>query len=216
MSNMELYSYALCPYAHRTRLALAEKGLHADEIEIDPRNKPAGFLGISPHGKVPVLVHAGRRVWESATINEYLEDAFPERPLLPKDPIERAMARIWTTFADTHLYATTGALLHSRDPQVQARAVAQLADDLLFLEHSALGARQNDGPYWLGSEISLADLAFYPWFEQLAVLERYLRFELPPACTRLLAWWNAVARRDSVQSLAKSPDFYLEQYGRLL
>jgi len=99
---------------------------------------------------------------------------------------------------------------------VQARAVAQLVDDLVFLEHNALAARQNDGPYWLGSEISLADLAFYPWFEQLAVLERYLRFVLPAACTRLVTWWQAVARRDSVQSLAKSSDFYLEQYGRLL
>jgi glutathione S-transferase len=64
MSRIELYGSALCPYAQRVRLVLAEKGLQADEIEIDPRNKPADFLAMSPAGKVPLLVHNGARLWE--------------------------------------------------------------------------------------------------------------------------------------------------------
>lgn len=111
MTEIELYSAALCPFAHRTRLALIEKGLPFKLIEIDLRNKPANFREISPYGKVPVLKHGKNRVWESAIINEYLDETFPECPLLPKSPIQRAQARVWINFADTRLFATTGKVL---------------------------------------------------------------------------------------------------------
>src|ERR1051325_1728073 len=55
MSYLQLYTFQLCPFAHRVRLTLAEKGLTAELIEIDLKNKPAGFSKISPYGKVPVL-----------------------------------------------------------------------------------------------------------------------------------------------------------------
>lgn len=84
MSDIEIYSAELCPFAHRSRLVLLEKGVPFKLIEIDLQNKPKNFKTISPYGKVPVLKHGDNRVWESAIINEYLEDAFPEHPLLPK------------------------------------------------------------------------------------------------------------------------------------
>jgi len=83
MTEIEIYSAVLCPFAHRSRLTLIEKGVPFQLIEIDLQDKPANFKEISPYGKVPVLKHGDQRVWESAVINEYLEEAFPKPALLP-------------------------------------------------------------------------------------------------------------------------------------
>ncbi|WP_202365050.1 glutathione S-transferase family protein [Mesorhizobium sp. L-2-11] len=186
------------------------KGLSATEIEIDPRNKSADFLAISPTGKVPLLVHNGVRVWEAAVINEYLDEAFPEHPLLPKTPAQRALARIWTSFADSRLYEPTHRLLLCSDPNIQARIAEQLGKEIRFLETHALAA--HDGPYWLGDAFSLADIALFPWFEQVAVLECFRLFLMPAECTRIRAWREAVARRGGVRSAARSSDFYVQGY----
>ncbi len=215
MPEIEIYSAALCPFAHRSRLTLLEKGIPFKLIEIDLHNKPANFREISPYGKVPVLKHGDDRVWESAIINEYLEEAFPEHPLLPKDPIRRAQARIWINFADTRLFAATGKLLYGADPQSSTAKVKELAEHLLFIEHEALPTLSEDGPYWLGAEVSLVDLTYYPWFEQLAVLEHFRKFQLPPGLDRLMQWWKTVANRESVRLITNSPQFYLERYAQL-
>jgi glutathione S-transferase len=215
MTNIELFASALCPFAARARLAFAEKQLACNEVEIDLRRKPDWFLRISPHGKVPLLRHDGRLVWESAVIAEYLEEAFPERPLLPQDPARRAQARAWVNFADSRLYAKTAALLHSFDDHLYVRLAAQIVDDLHTLEDEAFGGQMNDGPYVLGSEFTLADVALYPWFEQVAVLEQFRGFRFPSDCTRLLAWHRAMASRKAVRSVNRPAKFYLEGYAQL-
>jgi glutathione S-transferase len=178
MSAIELYSSALCPYAQRVRLVLAEKKLEAAEIEIDPRRKPAGFLAMSPGGKVPLLVHDGARVWESAVISEYLEEIFPERPLFPDAAADRALARSWISFADMNIYEPSHHLLLCPDPDAQAKLGQQIADALRILETHTLAA--HDGPYVLGATFSLADLALFAWFEQVAVLDASAAFACRP------------------------------------
>lgn len=214
MSQIQFYGAILCPFAHRVRLALLEKGVRFESIEIDTQNKPANFLEISPYGKVPVLKHGDNRVWESAIINEYLEETFPDPPLLPTEPIQRARARIWINFADTRLYATTGKILYGRDPHPTTLLI-ELSEHLLFMEHEGLRKHPTITPYWLGTELSLVDLTFYPWFEQLAVLEHFRGFELPSGLDRLQEWQAAIAQRETVRAIANSPEFYLEHYGRL-
>ncbi|WP_373540025.1 glutathione S-transferase family protein [Chamaesiphon sp.] len=215
MSQIQLYSAVLCPFAHRVRLTLQVKGVPFESIEIDPQNKPTNFLEISPYGKVPVLKHGDNRVWESAIVNEYLEETFPDPPLLPTDPMQRAQARIWINFADTRLFATTGKLLHGRDPH-PTTLLNELSEHLLFMEHEGLRKNPASAPYWLGTELSLVDLTFHPWFEQLAVLEHFRGFGLPSGLDRLQEWEAAVAEREAVRSIANSPEFYLERYGRLV
>ncbi len=214
MSEIEIYSAILCPFAHRSRLTLREKGISFKLIEIDLQNKPANFLEISPYGKVPVLKHGDNRVWESAIINEYLDEAFPEPPLLPKEPFQRAQSRIWINFADSRLFAATGKLLYGSDPQSRTKILQEIAEHLLFIEREGLPKMSDRGPYWLGSEISLVDLTYYPWFEQLAVLEHFRGFQLPSVLDRLKVWWEAVANRESVRTIAKSQEFYIESYAR--
>jgi glutathione S-transferase len=214
MAEIEIYSAVLCPFAHRSRLTLQEKGVPFQLIEIDLQNKPANFKDISPYGKVPVLKHGNHRVWESAIINEYLEEAFPDPPLLPKTPIQRAQARIWINFADTRLFATTGRLLYSPVSQSQAELVQELTEHLQFMEQEGLQKLSQDGPYWLGAELSLVDLTYYPWFEQFAVLEHFRGMQLPSGLHRLQHWWETMANRKSVRANAKPQEFYLDRYGQ--
>jgi glutathione S-transferase len=215
MTEIEIYSAVLCPFAHRSRLTLLEKGIPFKLIEIDLQNKPANFSEISPYGKVPVLKHGNHRVWESAIVNEYLNEVFPKPPLLPQDPMQRAQARIWINFADTRLFAATGQLLYGRDSQPQTVILKELTEHLQFMEYEGLRKISARGPYWLGTEPSLVDLTFYPWFEQLSVLEQFRDFQMPLGLDRLQQWQAVLAQRESVRSIAKSPDFYLEHYGRL-
>ena len=83
---IRLYSTYYCPYALRTRMVLEEKRLPYERSEIDLKNKPADFHKVSPYGKVPVLVEGETRVYESAIINEYLDEKYPDPPLMPPTP----------------------------------------------------------------------------------------------------------------------------------
>lgn len=215
MSNLELFSMPLCPFAHRVRLVLAEKAIDYRLTEIDLANKTQAFLKVSAYGKVPALQHGGTHICESAIINEYLDEAFPERPLLPHDPAGRAQARFWIDFANSRLFATTASLLYGPHRQNRPPALEQIETALRFIETEALTKKPTEGPYWLGANLSLVDLTFYPWFEQLAALQHFRGIRMPSDLARLTQWQDALARRDAVRSMAKGPDFYIEQYGRI-
>jgi glutathione S-transferase len=215
MSDLELFSMPVCPFAHRVRLVLAEKSIAYRLTEIDPRNKPQAFLKLSPLGKVPALRHGEQGICESAIINEYLDETFPEPSLLPCDPKGRAHARFWIEFANSRLYATTASLLYGPHRHNTAPALEQLAATLKIIETEALAKRSVDGPFWLGPELSLVDLSFHPWFEQLAVLEQFRDFRMPSDLVRLERWRGDIAQRSSVRALFNPPQFYVEFYRRL-
>lgn len=211
---IEIYSAQVCPYAHRSRLALLEKGIPFELIEIDLQNKPPQFQEISPYGKVPAIKHGAKRVWESAIINEYLEEVFPDPPLLPTDPYLRAQARIWIDFANTRLVPAFSALLRSPKLDEQAEGAKALANHLSFIENEALGRLSEEGPYWFGSQISLVDLTYYPWFERWPALEFYRSFEWQKDWIRLQRWRDALEERPTVQKIANPTDYYIERYAR--
>jgi len=214
MSEIKIYSAVVCPYAHRSRLVLQEKGIDFDLIEINLQNKPEGFTDISPYGKVPALVHGNQRVWESAVINEYLDEVFPHPSLLPSNPIAKAQARIWIDFANTRFVPAFSAVLRSPDIQQQEVAKKELYQHLEFIEYEALAKLSGDGPYWFGEAISLVDLTFYPWFERWSALKHYRGVVLPEEFTRLRQWKKALKQRDSVVAIANSKEFYIERYAR--
>src|SRR4029079_10049337 len=94
---LKLISHRLCPYVQRAVIALTEKGVPFERIDIDLANKPDWFLKISHLGKVRVLVveRDGREVtlFESNVICEYIEDTIPETRLHPQDALDRAQHR---------------------------------------------------------------------------------------------------------------------------
>ncbi|MCC5632122.1 glutathione S-transferase family protein [Nostoc sphaeroides] len=214
MAEIKIYSAVVCPYAQRSRLVLQEKGIDFDLIEINLQNKPEGFTDISPYGKVPAIAHNNNRVWESAVINEYLNEVFPNPPLLPSSPIAKAQARIWIDFANTRFVPAFSTLLRSPDVQQQEAAKQELYKHLEFIENEAFGKLSGDGPYWFGESVSLVDFTFYPWFERWAALKHHRGFALPEEFTRLRQWKKALKQRDSVVAIANSKEFYIERYAR--
>lgn len=211
MPSIQIFSANGCPYAQRTRLTLLEKGVPFELTEIDLQNKPDWFLEVSPYGKVPVIKHGENRVWESAVVNEYLDEVFPEPPLLPREPGKRAIARIWIDFANTKFTAAFYKLLLSQEAEQQQEWAAELRKHLLFMETEGLRTL-SDGPFWFGDTLSLVDLTYYPWFERWPVLEHYRGMRLPEECDRLRHWLAAMQERPSVQQIASSAAYHIEQY----
>ena len=214
MSAVELFSYEACPYAQRTRMALLEKNIPFTLTEVDLYDKPAWFKELSPYGKVPLLRHDGGIVYESRIINEYLEDAFPARPLLPRDAKARARARIWIDYCDSYLMPALHALIADRrTPEKQDKNRQTVREKLLFMENEGL-RKLSDGPYWLGPDVSLVDLQFMPFFERFPCYATLWSVAVPPECTRLAAWIETMQARDSHKQTANSIEFHMSRYRR--
>ena len=95
MTAITLYDAPRCPFCARTRIVLAEKGVPYDTVTIDLADRPAWLVEHNPpDGRVPVLEEDGWTLPESSVIDEYLEERYPDPPLLPEDPGERAAARL--------------------------------------------------------------------------------------------------------------------------
>ena len=101
-----LYHAGLTACSKKVRLCLREKGLdyvsHYVELGKFDQHDP-DYLKLNPNGLVPTLVHDDAAIIESTVINEYLDDVFPDVPLRPADPVERARARLWGKLADEAL-----------------------------------------------------------------------------------------------------------------
>ena len=210
--NIELFSARVCPYAHRSRLVLIEKGIDFTLTEVDLSKKPERFLKVSAYGKVPALIHNDVEIYESAIINEYLEENFPEPPLFPKSSAQRAFARIWIDYCNNHFLNDCYALIKSQDRQKQLELETAIQKHFRFMEERALAKLSGDGPYWLGARPSLVDMAFYPHFERLPAWDHYRGLTIPPDCSRLIDWLSAMQERASVKSIVNTPEYYIERY----
>ncbi len=200
MAELQLYSYHGCPFARRTRMTLLEKGLDFDLTEIDLKNRPADFDQISPYGKVPVLLHNGARLYESAIINQYLDETFPTPALMPADPLQRALARIWMDYCDTRFSSASWQFMQAGDdPAKLAKARDALRECFLFIEHEGL-RKLSDGPYWLGAAVSLLDIQYMPFFQRYT--SEPAAGEIPAECTRLRSWLALMNERDSFRNTA--------------
>jgi glutathione S-transferase len=147
-----LYDAARCPYCARVRIVLAEKGLEFDVVEIDLKDRPAWLYLKNPSGRVPVLEEDDRPLPESAVIMEFLEERYPEPPLLPPDPADRAFVRL-VVFRDYELTDPYYAFRRGEDGAGEALAAALARLDTSLRERPFLG----------GSEYGLADIAYVPW-----------------------------------------------------
>ena len=181
---LTLYDADRCPYAARVRIVLAEKNLEYETVPIDLGDRPGWFYGKNPAGKVPVLEEDGGLVLpESRVIVEYLDERFPEPPLLPADPAERALARLRIERFD-----------ELERPYYALRRGEEGAEARLARELAALDTALEAQPFLTGSSYGLADVAYVPWIIRGRTL---LGVELDshPA---LVAWLERLGERPAV------------------
>jgi RNA polymerase-associated protein len=150
--SLLLYDAPRCPYCARVRIVLAEKGVEVDVVEIDLSDRPDWLYEKNPTGRVPVIEEDDRPLPESAVIMEFLEERYPEPPLLPADPADRAAARL-VIFRDHELTAPYYALRRQED------GAAERLDTALGRFDALLDTQ----PYLSGSDYGLADIALVPW-----------------------------------------------------
>lgn len=155
--TLTLYDAARCPFCARVRIVLDEKHVPVETVAIDLSDRPAWLYEKNPSGKVPVLEEDGWLLAESAVIDEYLNERYPEPPLLPDDPAERAFTRLLVFRFDEYLGA----------PYYAVRRNEAGAE-----EHLERALRHLDGlvasmPYLTGRSFGLADVAYAPWLLRL-------------------------------------------------
>jgi glutathione S-transferase len=198
---MELISKRGCPFAQRTRMVLAVKGLDVTVTEIDLAAPPARFQRISPLRKVPVLVHEGRALVESTVIDEYLDECFPAPALLPSDPGDRARLRFLVDFDETRLVPAFYRLLLAAAGAARERATARFLEELDRFESLAL---VDASPFVFGDEPTLADLSPFPHLQRLRLLDGTRGLPVPDPDRPLSRWLTAVGELAAVQQASPS------------
>jgi glutathione S-transferase len=205
---MKLYGADVCPFVHRVRLTLAVKGLEHEYVSVDLKDKPDWYHEVLPSGKVPLLEHNGHRIWESAIVCEYLEEAFPQKALFPKDPGERAKARIWIDWVSSSLIPPFYKYLKAQEDEEQAEHKETVLNTLEKLENEGF----QDSEWIFGDSLSLVDIETYPWFERWPVLSHYRGFEVPERFEKVRRWMTLMEEREEVRAIAMKASFYIEQY----
>jgi len=195
---LKLISHKLCPYVQRAVIALTEKGVAFERIDIDLADKPDWFLKLSPLGKTPVLVVGDKAIFESAVILEYLEET-QAHPLHPADALSRAEHRGWIEFGSAVLNDIAGFYAAKDEAAFQVKTT-QLAEKFARLEARAAA------PWFDGEKFSLVDAVFGPVFRYFDVFDEIGDFGILTGKPGLARWRQSLAARPSVRN-AVSPDY---------
>jgi glutathione S-transferase len=191
-AQLKLISHKLCPYVQRAVIALTEKDVAFERIDVDLANKPDWFLKISPLGKTPVLQAGNAAIFESAVILEYLEETEP-KPLHPADPLRRAEHRSWIEFGSAVLNDIAGFYSAPDEAAFNAKA-AQLEARFARLEARVVAA-----PWFDGETFSLVDAVFGPVFRYFDVFDEIGDFGILSQRPKLARWRASLAARPSVR-----------------
>ena len=198
---IKLYDFQTSPNCQRVKVVLAEKKLPYEITPIDLRKqeqKKPDFLKLNPYGKVPVIIDGDTVLYESCIINEYLDEKYPQPPLMPKDQAKRAKIRILIDYGLNHLDPSYQKIRmemmkeeKERDKETVENAKKELKNLLQRLDRE-----MGDQPY-LAGDFSLLDAALIP---------RFLRMEgfrvLPdPSLPNLGKWLQRMKERPSVKAI---------------
>jgi glutathione S-transferase len=198
---MKLYNMNLSNFATKSRLVIYEKGAKVEIVPI-PGKGPSSpeYRAINPLGKVPCLDADSVIIPESETINEYLEEKFPNPHLLPASPEGKAKVRTFTRFHDLYLEPPLRALFahlnpKSRDEKVVTEKLGELQGRLDQLE-----AMLAPNGFAAGADFTLADCALAPTTFFLTNMLPGFGAKPPlEGRSKFAAWWSKVQTRPSVQ-----------------
>ncbi len=187
---MTLYSGTSDCYSHRTRIVLFEKDVECKIISVEPDNKPPELVDLNPYNQVPTIVDRDLVLYQSAIINEYLDERLPHPPLMPVDPVNRARARLMLFRFENDWYRLLPEIAHG-DKKTANKARNVIRDGLTVI--SPIFKEQ---PFILGDEFSLVDCALAPILWRLD----YFKISLPRQARPLLEYAQRVFERKSFQT----------------
>ncbi len=157
---LKLHGFRVSNYHNKVLLALLEKGVPYEEDATVKPSQDEAYLARSPMGKVPYAEIDGVRLCESSAILEYLEDAYPAKPLLPKAPLARAKVRELTTVIELHMELVARRLYGgvffggTLSDSLKAGVEKDLAKGV-----RAFAALARFEPFVAGAELTIADCA---------------------------------------------------------
>ncbi|KAK6078423.1 Glutathione S-transferase omega-1 [Seiridium cupressi] len=226
--QLKLYSGWFCPFVQRAWLALEEKGIPYQYVEVNPYHKPDSLMRSNPRGLVPTLeVAPGKALYESIVLLEYLEDAYPDhKPLRPKDPYQLARTRIWTDFVTSRIIPAFHRLLQfqpSSSPGGEEK-LDQLRGEYRAKLLEFTRDMHPEGPYFMGAELTTVDLVMIPWAVRHWVFEHFKGgLQIPEkgsgggdeqAWARWRKWVETLEGRQSVKATLSETEHYLPIYKR--
>ncbi|RWR85856.1 putative glutathione S-transferase parC [Cinnamomum micranthum f. kanehirae] len=196
------------PFGLRARISLAEKGVEYEYKDEDLSNKSPLLLKSNPiHKKIPVLIHNGKSICESLVIVQYIDEVWKDKPLMPKDPYERAQARFWADFVDKKL---NDSRIWRSKGEAQEAAKKEFIDCLKLLEEE-LG----DKPFYGGKNLGYMDVvlvSFACWFY---TYETEGNFSIENECPKIIAWVKRCMEKESVSKSLPDPHKVYEFTGVL-
>lgn len=159
---MVLYSGTTCPYSHRCRFVLFEKGMDFEIRDVDLFAKPEDIALMNPYNEVPILVERDLILYESHIINEYIDERFPHPQLMPGDPVARARVRLFLFNFEKELFTHVNVLekrgqTNKVDDAARDKARNQIRDRLTQLAPIFMKNK-----YMLGDDFSMLDVAIAP------------------------------------------------------
>ena len=191
---MNLYSSTTCPFSHRCRIVLYEKGMDFQVIDVDMFNKPEDLAVINPHNRVPVLVERDLILYEPNIINEYIDERFPHPQLMPPDPIMRARARQLLITMEREVFSHIEVLEKNLKTADKARQV--IRDRLT--EMAPVFVKQK---HMLGDDFSMLDVAIAPLLWRLD----HYGIELPKSAAPLMKYAERIfSRQGFIDALTPS------------
>lgn len=219
----KLFGSWFCPFVQRAWIAAEEKQIPYEYVEVDPYAKPKELLDVNPRGLVPAMEHHGKAIYESMVLIEYIDEAFgaakdergPAVHLMPSDPFDRAVARMWMDYVNRKVVPTFYRYLQRQEEEEQEEARADLLKAYGEIS-KAMSDVNAEGPFFFGSHFTLADITLAPWLLRHNVLSHYRGFKLPetPELARLAEWLEAVAQRPSVVTTVAEEGRLLQMYER--
>ena len=156
---MVLYSGTTCPFSHRSRFVLFEKGMDFEIRDVDLYNKPEDIAVMNPYAQVPILVERDLILYESNIINEYIDERFPHPQLMPGDPVDRARVRLFLLNFEKELFVHVSTLENrvAKNEKAVEKAKQQITDRLTQLSPIFLKNK-----FMMGDTFSMLDVVIAP------------------------------------------------------
>jgi stringent starvation protein A len=184
---MTLYSGTTCPFSHRCRIVLYEKGMDFQILDVDLMNKPEDLAVMNPYNRTPVLVERELILYESNIINEYIDERFPHPQLMPADPVMRARARLFLFRFEQELFNHV-AILEYGTPKQADKARLMIRENLIQIAPIFLKQK-----YMLGDEFSMLDVAVAPLLWRLD----HYQVDMPKVSAPLLKYAERLFSRQA-------------------